>query len=326
MRATLGIFVTLLVALAGIIAFSHRGTPSLGATQIPVNNMNLTSITRTSAGLVTAGELGHILVSGDQGESWQLAKVSHQRHALITRLQFTDDQNGFAIGHEGWILRTSDGGLSWDEVSFTPGSEPLLSIAHLPDQRWMAVGAFGQTLVSSDQGMSWERANPPEGTDWHLNKLVASEDQQNWLLVGEAGTVFRSLDAGNSWQSVSPFYNGSFYGGLHLGGDSWLLYGMRGNIFRSDDNGLNWQAVGGQTPASLFTHIRLNNDNLILAGQGGLLLLSDDNGRSFRYLHKSGRMTLTGITRVATGTLLMSSDKGLLPPLNLNDLKLSSGA
>ncbi|MBV0934714.1 WD40/YVTN/BNR-like repeat-containing protein [Marinobacterium weihaiense] len=326
MRVTLGIAVSLIVAVAGLFAFSHRDTPPLGPSQIPVENMNLTSITQTAAGLVTAGELGHILVSNDQGNSWNKATLSHQRHALITRLHFKDERNGLAIGHEGWILKTTDGGRNWDEVAFNPGGEPLLSVNRLPSGVWMAIGAFGQALMSSDDGQSWAEMPPPNGTDWHLNALLPSEDHRTWLIVGEAGTLFRSLDGGDTWESIPEFYNGSFYGGAHLGDDTWVVYGMRGNIFRSDDNGTSWASVGGQLNASLFTHRVLDNGDILLGGQGGVLMISEDRGQNFRFLHKSGRMTLTDMARLPSGQLLMSSDSGLMPALSVDQLKQSAGA
>lgn len=326
MRVTLGIAVSVIVAAAGMFAFSHRDTPSLGLRQIPVDNMNLTSITQTDAGLVTAGELGHILISSDEGNSWTQAALSDQRHALITRLHFKDSLNGLAIGHEGWILKTRDGGRTWQEVAFNPGSEPLLGIHLLPSGDWVAFGAFGQASISRDDGISWSELPPPEGTDWHLNNIIASEDRRTWLIVGESGTLFRSTDGGINWESIPEFYNGSLYGGLSLGDDTWVVYGMRGNIFRSEDNGLSWTSVGGDLPVSIFTHQSLDNGDLLLAGQGGVLLLSNDQGRSFRFLHKSGRMTVTDITLLESGNLLMSSDSGLLPPLSLAQLKQPSGA
>lgn len=326
MRTPVGIAVSLLVALAGIFAFSHRDTPALGSHQIPVADMNLTSITRTDAGLVTAGELGHILISTDQGATWHPATLSQQRYALITRLHFKDGMNGIAIGHEGWILRTTDGGKNWQEAAFNPGGEPLLSVNRLPSGIWMAVGAFALTLISDDDGKSWSTLPPPNGTDWHLNALLPSEDHRTWLIVGEAGTLLRSTDGGENWATIPEFYNGSFYGGFNVDKDTWVIYGMRGNIFRSEDNGASWTSIGGDLPASLFAHQELPNGDLVLGGQGGVLLESEDRGRSFHFVKKSGRMTITDIVRLGSGELLMSSDSGLLPMIPATQLAQRSGA
>ncbi len=326
MRTPVGIAVSLLVALAGIFAFSHRDTPSLGAHQIPVADMNLTSITQTDAGLVAAGELGHILISTDQGVSWNQADLSHQRYALITGLHFKDGLTGIAIGHEGWILRTTDGGKSWQEAAFNPESEPLLSVNQLPSGIWMAVGAFALTLISDDDGKSWSTLPPPNGTDWHLNSLLPSQDLSTWMILGEAGTLLRSTDGGDSWATVPEFYNGSFYGGLNIDQDTWIIYGMRGNIFRSEDNGNSWTSIGGELPASMFTHRELPNGDILLAGQGGILLKSEDRGRSFHFSSKSGRMSITDILHLSTGELLMSSDSGLMPRVSTLELEQRAGA
>ncbi|MCP8689986.1 WD40/YVTN/BNR-like repeat-containing protein [Marinobacterium sedimentorum] len=326
MRTPVGIAVSLIVALAGIFAFSHRDTPSLGPHQIPVADMNLTSLTQTGAGLVTAGELGNILVSLDQGTTWNQASLSHQRHALITRLHFRDRTTGIAIGHEGWILRTTDGGKSWQEVAFNPGGEPLLSVNQLPSGIWMAIGAFALTMISADDGQNWSQLPPPNGTDWHLNALLPSRDHRTWLIVGEAGTVLRSTDGGENWASIPEFYNGSFYGGVNIEQDAWVIYGMRGNIFRSEDNGASWTSIGGDLPASLFAHRELANGDLVLGGQGGVLLRSEDHGRSFHFVKKSGRMTITDIVRLGSGELLMSSDSGLMPMIPATQLEQRSGA
>lgn len=313
MRASLGIAISLIVAAAGVFAFSHRDTAPLAETRIPVEKMNLTSISRTSAGLLAAGEQGHILISGDEGNSWQVAQLSHQRSALITQLTFSDENTGLAIGHEGWILRTTDGGLSWQEVAFSPDvSEPLMSIARLPSGIWMAVGAFGKVLISEDDGLNWNPMPAPGGTDWHLNSIIPSMDRKVWMIVGEAGTLFRSEDGGESWQQIPEFYNGSLYGGLHLGQQDWLVYGMRGNIFRSSDNGSSWKQTGIGLPISMFTHEQLDNGQLLLGGQGGIILSSQDKGLSFEMLLSgSGRMSLTDIQQLPSGKFIISSDQGL---------------
>lgn len=325
MRAILGISVSLLVVAAGVYTLSESESPSLGAHRIPVDNMIITSIEQTNAGIITAGELGHILISSNNGQEWTKANISHNRNALITRMQFRDEHNGLAIGHESWILRTDDGGLNWQEVHFEPGTEPLLGIG-LIDNNWMAVGAFGLVLVSYDDGISWVEPYPSLDTDWHLNALIPSIQGDLWLLAGEAGTLFRSVNKGISWEQLPEFYNGSFYGGVNLSNETWLIYGMRGNIFRSEDNGINWEQVYNPIPVSIFSHTLLPDGNLILAGQGGLLMLSEDNGRSFRPVFRGGRMTLTDIEMLESGELLISSDSGLIPTISIDNITSQPGA
>lgn len=311
MRTPVGILVTLLVVTASAFAFSPRNTQPLAPTQIPVDNMLLTSTAKTEAGRIIAGEQGSILISQNGGESWLTAKLSTQRYALITQLSFTDAKHGLAIGHEGWILRTTDGGLTWNEVAFDEErGDPLLDLAQLPSGHWVAVGAFGRILTSDDNGLSWHSMNIPGNTDRHLNSISGSADGRDWLIVGETGTAFRSADSGETWEKIPEFYEGSLYGAASLSDDTWVAYGMRGNIFRSSDNGENWQRIPFNTPLSLFTHKHLSSGTLLLGGQGGIVLASKDEGRTFDVIRR-GKGTLTDLGITDTGEWLLLSDAGL---------------
>ena len=312
MRTSLAVGLSLIVASAGIFAFSPRHTAELLPTSIPITNMTITDIEATSAGFVASGELGHILISNDEELNWTKATLSNQRDALITEMVFDTADHGLAIGHEGWILQTVNGGRHWQEVAFNDNSsDPLFSLAKFPSGRWLSVGAFGKSIISDDNGNSWQDAAPLQEIDWHLNALIPSDDKQTWLIVGEAGTVIKSTDAGDSWQNIAPFYEGSFYGGLHLGGENWLIYGMRGNVFRTQDNGDNWEKIEIGLQTSLFTHTLFDSGELLIGGQGGLLFLSEDQGASFTIKGTPSRISLTGIKKLSSGELLLSSDRGL---------------
>jgi len=79
MLAPVGMAMALIVTAASIYSFSPRHVPELQETRIPVDRMQLTSIERSKAGIVIAGELGSILISSDEGKSWTKAKLSQDR-------------------------------------------------------------------------------------------------------------------------------------------------------------------------------------------------------------------------------------------------------
>lgn len=314
MRIAVGIAVAALMAAAALHAFSPRPTPPLEATILPVERMHFNALVRSSVGLVAGGELGTLVYSQDQGRSWQRAQVSAERQALITQVRFDESGRlGLAVGHEGWILRSDDGGQSWTELHFdeTHG-EPLMSIAALPSGRWLAVGAFGRMLGSSDQGRSWQRIEVEGVEDQHLNRIVGSEDGRRWLVVGERGLLLSSEDQGASWRLLPPFYNGSFYNAAALPGGEWLVYGMRGNAFRSSDEGRAWHKAELPAPASFFDHVQEGDGQLVLVGQGGLIAISSDGGQRFSLQRTGSRATLTGIVPDAEDGAWLASDAGLM--------------
>ncbi len=303
-----------LMALGAVQAFAPRATPPLAATRLAVDRMQLNTLVTSKAGLVTGGELGMLLYSTDQGKNWTRAKVSNDREALINQISFAPDGlHGIAVGHEGWILRTTDGGLSWKEVAFEEkNGEPLMSVARLPSGAWIAVGAFGKALRSDDDGEHWAPlVLPATVEDKHLNRIVGSADGQRWLIVGERGLVLHSGDAGQSWSVIEPFYNGSLYNALALPNGGWLTYGMRGNIFHSDGDLGPWSRSDMSVQASFYGHAVTPDGKIILVGQGSVMATSTDGGRHFSLNRAKGRTSLTDLLLLPGGQGWLTSDAGL---------------
>jgi photosystem II stability/assembly factor-like uncharacterized protein len=69
------------------------------------------AVARTGKRLVAAGERGIVLLSDDGGNSWHQAQVPVS--TTLTALQFVDPRNGWAVGHLGVVLQTTDAGATW---------------------------------------------------------------------------------------------------------------------------------------------------------------------------------------------------------------------
>ena len=316
MKTAVGIGAAALVAFASALAFAPRTPPPLAPTSIGVERTHFNTITQVGDRLLTAGAMGEILYSDDKGAHWTGAKLSQDRQALLVSVAFAPDKKtGFAVGHEGWILRTKDAGNTWEEVAFSKeNGEPLMSIARLPSGDWITVGAFGRALESKDGGQTWQPlALPAEVEDKHLNRIASSADQQHWLIVGERGLVLKSDDAGATWQTEPDFYNGSFYNAMPTKQGGWLIYGMRGNVFLQAAAGEAWAKSQVPAPISFFGHAQETDGTIVLVGQGSMLGLSKDGGKSFTLERAKGRATLTDIVLTNANSGWMSSDAGLQP-------------
>lgn len=322
MQTAVGITLAALIALGAAQAFAPRETPPLAVSRLAMDRLHLNSLTPSKAGLLAGGELGTLLVSTNQGKDWQRASVSKDRQALINQISFAPDGlEGMAVGHEGWILNTTDGGWSWKELAFDErNGEPLMSVARLPSGAWIAVGAFGRALRSNDKGASWTRLSLPGAglEDKHLNRIVGSADGRHWLIVGERGLVLRSDNGGEDWAVVAPFYNGSLYNAISLPQGGWLAYGMRGNVFHTTPGNTGWTRSAMPVQASFFGHGVGADGRVILVGQGSVMATSTDGGQHFSLSRAQGRATLTDLFVQADGQGWISSDAGLqaFPPLS----------
>ncbi len=182
---------------------------------------------------VAVGQRGHVLLSTD-GKDWK--QVATPVRQMLNRVRFLDENNGWAVGHDGVIIHTADGGESWSLQHFDPQSQqPLNDVLFLDRQRGFAVGAPARLLHTRDGGKTWDKA----GADFlslglHLNVVLQLKDG-SLFLGGERGLLARSTDRGETWHMVKSPVGGSILGAIAAGDAGVVMYGIRGRVARTAD-------------------------------------------------------------------------------------------
>jgi photosystem II stability/assembly factor-like uncharacterized protein len=95
----------------------------------------------------------------DQGSEWsKIAPVGSGPRVGGRAVHFVDESVGWLAGRNGTLLRTRDGGTSWDPVALTlPATDrPTLQDLQFVDERhgWV-VGGNGTLFATRDGGASW---------------------------------------------------------------------------------------------------------------------------------------------------------------------------
>jgi photosystem II stability/assembly factor-like uncharacterized protein len=207
MRSVIGYAVCLVVALTIGYTFSPKSPPQAELFATRPDRVQINGLLNLGARVVAVGERGSILLSDDQGVSWQPASVATQRNATLTAVVALDAKRLLTVGHDGWILRSEDAGSSWQEIRYDSDlGEPLLGIWTGGGDSVMAFGSFGKFYQSLDGGQTWA----PRQLDIdsaHLNSMAGGNDGRR-MLVGEQGLVLRTTDSGQHWQPLPAFYSG----------------------------------------------------------------------------------------------------------------------
>jgi len=311
MRAMIGYLVCLIVAATVVFTFTPHPAPVVASAQLRPDRLQINGMLYLDQRVVAVGERGNILLSDDQGLSWQSAVVKPQRDLTLTALVQLSDKTLLAVGHDGWILRSVDGGANWTDVRHDDEvAEPLLGIWNAGGKHVLAFGSFGKFYQSDDDGRTWQ-AQPLEVDSAHLNGMDGGADGRR-MLVGEQGLVMRSDDGGRNWQKLPAFYNGSLFGVVRLSPDRWVTYGMRGHVFVSQNFGQSWDpvAVGNQLP--LYGHALLpNGGGLLIVGAGSSLVRLDAKGHLVSATRLPGLGTLTSAVLVGGERLLVGGERGV---------------
>jgi photosystem II stability/assembly factor-like uncharacterized protein len=257
--------------------------------------------------LVVVGERGHILLSDDNGASWRQVEVPTR--ATLTGVYFHDASFGWAVGHDAIILRTTDGGETWQTVHLAPEEEaPLLSVWFSDADNGFAIGAYGFFLVTTDGGSTWEWVTISD-YDFHLHD-VSRADSGRLYMAAEAGAAYASDDGGGTWAELPSPYDGSFFAALALEGDSVLLAGLRGHLYRSDDAGQTWTELETDTAAMLTSALDLGDGRIVVFGLGGALLVSDDGGQSFSVRPRTSRRGVSDAILAPDGSVVAVGEGG----------------
>jgi photosystem II stability/assembly factor-like uncharacterized protein/Cdc6-like AAA superfamily ATPase len=221
------------------------------------------------------------------------------RSGLTAIHMHTDGQRGWAVGYDGTIVHTRDGGTSWqDQASGTRAS--LNSITFTADgQRGWAVG-YGTILHTADGGKSWQ-----EQASWTralLNSITFTADGERGWAVGSSA-ILHTEDGGKSWQeqargSLALLSSVTFAADGERG---WAVGGS-GTILHTTDSGKNSQVQSRGIRASLSSiTFAADGQRGWAAGSGGTMLHTLDGGESWQLQDSLTRASLNSITFMADG-------------------------
>ena len=269
---------------------------------------------RAGTRIVAVGERGVILISDDDGSSYRQAK-SVPVSSTLNGIWFADATTGWAVGHWGAILRSSDSGETWAvQRSDTQVDQPLFSVHFINKDEGWAVGLWSLMLHTIDAGAHWTTVTlpPPPGVknaNRNLYEMFASA-KGTLFIACEQGRILRSSDRGVTWQYVETGYAGSFWSGLSLADGTLLVGGLRGTIYRSADDGKSWNAIATPFKSSITGMVQLNDNSVRTVGLDGVSMISKNDGASFQGLQKSNRETLTAVIDSGKGFPLQFSING----------------
>ncbi|WP_248798164.1 WD40/YVTN/BNR-like repeat-containing protein [Pseudomonas sp. MWU13-2105] len=265
--------------------------------------------------VVSVGDNGVILLSDDRGLSFRQAQgvpVS----SMLTGVSFADPKNGWAVGHWGAILATTDGGEKWRVQRLAMAEDrPLFAVHFFDAQRGVSVGLWSLVLVTQDGGKSWteQKVSPKDQGLSDLNLINLFPDAKGGVFAtAERGRLLHSADAGRTWDYLSTGYEGSLWCGVQLSDGTLLVGGQRGTLLRSEDGGQSWVRVPLGSKSSL-TSIDANGLEVMVVGLDGLQKHSLDGGRTFQEATAPSKESLTAVLAAEDGKWLLFSRHGIVP-------------
>lgn len=248
--------------------------------------------------VVNAGSPAYVLHTIDGGKTWTERYKNLDSAIFLDGMSFWDEKSGMIFGdpirNKMQLIRTNDGGLTWEDVSGQMKGELRVGEA--------GFAASGTTIVTKNPGMVWIATGGSianiyythnRGFKWYMKPLpilqgesstgpfsMAFYDQKKGVVVGgnylkdreSTNNVLVTADGGRTWkQSERPVY-GYRSGVTYLNEKILVATGSSGTDI-SYDGGKNWQNIS-----------MLNLNVVQKSKRGNLVLLAGGKGEIYQLI------------------------------------------
>ena len=242
--------------------------------------------------------VNRIYLSKDKGQTWKPVQVPAKDYTLQA-ITFSDAQHGWAVGYNGLMIRTTDGGTTWELLNFLNSPQqrerhPDLHAVHFVDanigyvaghRRYSSkisdeVDGDIEIFCTRNGGKNWRRC--------YYEKVpltafqITSNARSTFALLNSR--IIRTDNQGATWHEVSTAAKNIRWLAFSADGSGWAV-GSRGVFQQSNDGGMTW------TPASVspdlanrdWWGVAFSKNGIGLAvGEEGSLALTMDNGKTWQ--------------------------------------------
>lgn len=175
----------------------------------------------------------------------------------LTAVDFIDEGRGWAVGKNGVIINTRNGGANWYEQQ--SGTDNTIFDVDFVDRRngW-AVGNNGTILYTNDGGRKWVAQN--SGTSSRLEEVTFFDSQTGWAAGRSMFVFLRTTDGGQHWIEDSPSDFRMLSNIRFVDEKNGLATLDLGKVVSTNDGGLSWTVLS-ETPKSYVWGMSFSNDD-----------------------------------------------------------------
>lgn len=181
--------------------------------------------------------LGFILLGGAMLAAQEPPRFAD---ATLRAVQFVDEIEGWAVGDDGVILHSMDGGQTWERQP--SGCRASLGGVHFLDNFTgfavgreslpFGTGSTGIILFTQDGGVKWQQILYRESPGLHAVRFV---DKEKGFIVGlgsdhQPSGVFMTNDAGSTWKLVPGPRQPGWFGGALVNAETGIVCGPWGQL------------------------------------------------------------------------------------------------
>ena len=205
-----------------------------------------------------------LLKTTDGGQEWSVTTYPDD-NIFMNCILFLDPMNGWMGGSPHALVRTTDGGLTWQQAavdSSTLAFFPVISIEFFDENYGYACGGLhdiaGVIWVTDNGGESWSAIDVFQAPADEIHELHAFDSIRVMGMGGDpdfafgAATIFTD-DGGSSWvyEEIGAQGNG-FDLDFRTDYEAWAPLGGTGTMVYTLDTGNTWTEIPSPGGAAIF--------------------------------------------------------------------------
>ncbi|MBT8216205.1 MAG: right-handed parallel beta-helix repeat-containing protein, partial [Acidimicrobiia bacterium] len=229
-----------------------------------------------------------------------------------------NDLTGWAVGDNGTVLHTANGGVVWSAQA-VPTAQPLYGVDFVNNSVGWVVGANATILKTATGGTSWVAQTSPAAVT--LNSVHFPVDSLTGYAAGIGGTILKTVDGGANWVAqTTPTTNELRE--IHFPVDALTGYavGQGGTVLKTTDGGGSW--VSQPTPTGQMlegVHFPSGSSTGWISGRGPTILHTSNGGTNWNAQSSPVAEQLHGVHMIDgtigfivgnNGTILETSNGG----------------
>lgn len=191
---------------------------------------------------------------------------------------FSDSLTGWSCGVNGAIIRTKDGGKTWESKQSNV-TVTLTTISSYNGERVFAAGFAGTLLRSENGGESWEQIPILSSSNfWNIRHVTG---QIIWL-CGEGGNLYKSVNGGDTWSRITtPLGDVSYWDVYFIDTSYGFIGSIAGKVLKTTDGGMSWSVKQAGVPQNIYTIAAADSFHVTAAGAMQKVAYSSDGGENW---------------------------------------------
>jgi photosystem II stability/assembly factor-like uncharacterized protein len=300
------------VSLAGL---DQLTTPALMSPRAA--SSVLLGVSAAGGRLVAVGERGIVVRSDDRGGNWRQSALPLS--STLTSVHFPTAQLGWAVGHDGVVLHSADGGQTWVKQHDGNATNAMMLAAATERDKQARAASDAGAIHQATQALEDAKAAAKFGPSRPL-LAVWFRNEREGFAAGSYGLLLHTSDAGAHWALWSARIDNP--DGYHFNSltptaaGSLLMAGEAGRVYRSIDGGSTWQTLNtgykGQLYGALGVRNESGTEDILAFGFKGNVFRLPAGGKAWEPMASGTNKNLTGGVVLPNGEPAIVSQDGRL--------------